>query len=157
MIERAFVHVGGSPGSGKTTFIEAMLAGADALTLVARCRRDDTLSQAREGAPRTDAELRRYREAGATSAAVYTFPGQLSGIDDFFMTNLMMNYSQAVVLEGDSPLGHVDLRVLRLPRLGPSSSSSGALAANPLTRVRGALPCAGFYPSRATSWRPSPG
>lgn len=115
MIERAFVHVGGSPGSGKTTFIEAMLAGADALTLVARCRRDDTLSQAREGAPRTDAELRRYREAGATSAAVYTFPGQLSGIDDFFMTNLMMNYSQAVVLEGDSPLGHVDLRVFVAP------------------------------------------
>jgi len=28
MIERAFVHVGGSPGSGKTTFIETMLAGA---------------------------------------------------------------------------------------------------------------------------------
>ena len=36
MIERAFVHVGGPPGSGKTKFIEAMLAGADALTLAAR-------------------------------------------------------------------------------------------------------------------------
>ena len=55
MIERAFVHVGGSPGSGKTTFIEAMLAGADALTLAARCLRDDTLAQARESAPRTHA------------------------------------------------------------------------------------------------------
>lgn len=66
MIERAFVHVGGPPGSGKTTFIEAMLAGADALTLVARCLRDDTLAQVREVAPRTHPELRRYRQTRLT-------------------------------------------------------------------------------------------
>lgn len=111
MIERAFVHVGGPPGSGKTTFVEAMLAGADALTLAARCLRDDTLAQAREGVPRTHSELRRYRQAGAAGAAVLTFPGKQSGTDDFFMTNLMTNYSQAVVLEGESPLDYVDLRV----------------------------------------------
>ncbi len=159
MIERAFVHVGGPPGSGKTTFIEAMLAGVDALTLAARCMRDDTLTQAREGAPRTHPELRRYRQAGAASAAVYTFPGQQSGTDDFFMTNLMMNYSQAIVLEGEAHSATwTSASSLRPPRPGPSSSSSGAaLAANPLTRLRAALPSNAFYPSRATSWRPSPG
>lgn len=115
MIERAFVHVGGPAGSGKTTFIEAMLAGAGALTLVARCLRDDTLAQAHEGAPKAHPELRRYRQAGAAGAAVYTFPGQQSSTDDFFMTNLMTNYSEAVVLEGDSPLGHVDLGVFVVP------------------------------------------
>ena len=115
MIERAFVHVGGPPGSGKTTFVEAMLAGAGALTLVARCLRDDTLARAREGAPRTHPELRRYRQAGATGVAVYTFPGQQSGSDEFFMTNLMTDYSQAVVLEGESPLGFADLRVFVVP------------------------------------------
>jgi len=115
MIERAYIHVGGPPGSGKTTFIEAMLAGADALTLAARCLRDDTLPQAREGAPRTHPELRRYRQAGAAGAAVYTFPGQQSDTDDFFMTNLMMNYSQAVVLEGECPLAYVDLSVFVAP------------------------------------------
>lgn len=115
MIERAFVHVGGPPGSGKTTFIEAMLAGADALTLAARCLRADTLAQAREGVPRTHPELRRYRQAGAAGAAVYTFPGQQSDTDDFFMTNLMMSYTQAVVLEGESPLAYVDLRVFVAP------------------------------------------
>ena len=115
MIERAFVHVGGPAGSGKTTFIEAMLAGAGVLALVARCLRDDTFAQAREGAPRTHPELRRYRQAGAAGAAVYTFPRQHSGTDDFFMMNLMTNYSQAVVLEGDNPLGFVDLRVFVAP------------------------------------------
>jgi hypothetical protein len=115
MIERAFVHVGGPPGSGKTTFIEAILAGTDALALAARCLRDDTVAQAQESAPRTHPELRRYRQAGAAGVAVYTFPGQRSGTDDFFMTNLMMNYSQAVVLEGESPLGYVDLRVFVAP------------------------------------------
>ena len=115
MIERAFVQVGGPPGSGKTTFIEAMLAGAGTLTLAARCLRDDTLAQARESAPRTHPELRRYRQAGAADTALYTFPGQQSGTDDFFMTNLMTDYSQAVVLEGDSPLDYVDLRVFVAP------------------------------------------
>ena len=115
MIERAFVHVGGPPDSGKTTFIEAMLAGAGALTLAARCRRDDTLDEAQEDAPRTHPELRRYRQAGAAGAALYSFPGRQSDTDDFFTTNLMTNYSQAVVLEGDSPLGHVDLRVFVAP------------------------------------------
>ena len=85
MIERAFVQVAGPPGSGKTTFIEAMLAGADTLTLVARCLRGDTLAEAREGAPRAHPELRRYRQAGAAGAAVYTFPGRQSGTDDFWL------------------------------------------------------------------------
>jgi len=96
-------------------FIEATLAGADTVTLVARCLRDDTLAEAREAAPRTHPELRRYRAAGAAGAAVYTFPGRQDGTDDFFMTNLMVNYFQAVVLEGESPLGYVDLRVFVAP------------------------------------------
>ena len=115
MIERAFVHVGGPAGSGKTTFIEAMLAGAGALILVARCLRDDTLARAREDTPPTHPELRRYRQASAAGAALYTFPGQQGDNDDFFMTNLMMDYSQAVVLEGESPLDYVDLRVFVAP------------------------------------------
>ncbi len=50
MRERAFVHVAGPPGSGKTTFIEAMLAVVDGPVLAARCIRDDALRQARETA-----------------------------------------------------------------------------------------------------------
>ncbi|MHB8290829.1 MAG: hypothetical protein ACYDEY_16725, partial [Acidimicrobiales bacterium] len=88
MMERAFVHVGGPAGSGKTTFIEAMLTGAGALTLVARCLRDDTLARAREDTSPTNPELRRYRQASAAGAALYTFPGQPADADDFFMTNL---------------------------------------------------------------------
>jgi hypothetical protein len=115
VIERALIHVGGPPGSGKTAFIEAMLAGTAPMVLAARCLRNDSLAQAQETRPRTHPELRRYRQAGAAGAVVFAFPGHAIGSDDFFMTDLMMNYSHAVVLEGDSPLEFVDLRVFVAP------------------------------------------
>lgn len=40
VIERALIHVAGPARSGKTAFIEAMLAGSDALVLAARCVQD---------------------------------------------------------------------------------------------------------------------
>jgi Ni2+-binding GTPase involved in maturation of urease and hydrogenase len=70
VIERAVIHVGGPAGSGKTTFIEAMLTGSDVLVIAARCVRDDTLRQFLETAPRSHPELRRYHEAGAIAAAL---------------------------------------------------------------------------------------
>ena len=115
MIERSLIHVAGPEGAGKTAFVEALLAGGRTLVLVARCRRDDTLGQAQETAPRSHPELRRYRQAGAIGAALYDFPGRNLPFDDFFMTNLMEHYSQAVLLEGDNPLEFADLRVFVAP------------------------------------------
>ena len=115
MIERALIHVAGPARSGKTAFIEAMLTGSDALVIAARCVRDDTLRQFRETTPGSHPELRRYREAGAIGAALLTFPGDADLSDSFFTTDLMMDYSKAVVLEGDSPLQFVDLRVFVAP------------------------------------------
>jgi hypothetical protein len=115
VIERALIHVAGPARSGKTTFIEAMLTGSDALVIAARCVRDDTLRQLRQTTPGSHPELRRYREAGAIGAALLTFPGDAELSDSFFTTDLMMDYSRAVVLEGDSPLGFVDLRVFVAP------------------------------------------
>lgn len=115
MIERALVHVAGPPGSGKTAFIEAMLETADELILAARCARDDALREARETAPKNHPELRRYRDAGASDVALFAFPEEDIGSDAFYMTDLMMNYSKAVVLEGDNPLGFVDLAVFVAP------------------------------------------
>jgi hypothetical protein len=40
VIERAMIHVSGPEGSGKTSFIEAVLRDVDAWTLAARCVRD---------------------------------------------------------------------------------------------------------------------
>jgi hypothetical protein len=115
VIARALIHVAGPASSGKTAFIEAMLPGSDALVIAARCVRDDTLSQFRETTPGSHPELRRYREAGAIGAALLTFPRDADLSDSFFTTDLMMDYSQAVVLEGDSPLRSVDLRVFVAP------------------------------------------
>ncbi len=115
MIERALIHVAGPPRSGKTSFIEAMLTGLDALVIAARCVRDDTLHQFRETTPGSHPELHRYREAGAIGTALLTFPVDADLSDSFFTTNLMMDYSEAVVLEGDSPLRSVDLRVFVAP------------------------------------------
>jgi Ni2+-binding GTPase involved in maturation of urease and hydrogenase len=59
MRHRAIVRVAGPPGSGKTTFIEALLGAADSLILAARCVRDDSLRKARETTLRERRRLHR--------------------------------------------------------------------------------------------------
>ena len=112
MRQRALIHVGGPPRAGKTAFVETVLAHSDANMIMAvRCRRDDSLSEPREGRPRTDPELRRYPAAGACAAAQYSFPGGDDAQDAFFMAGFMEDYSEAVLLEGDNPVGFVDVTV----------------------------------------------
>jgi hypothetical protein len=113
--ERTLVHVAGPKGAGKTTFIEATLGALGWCVLAARCVRDDSLRRSLETAPKAHPELRRYREAGATGAAVFAFPERDIGGDAFFVTHLMEDYSQAAVLEGDNPIGFVDLAVFVAP------------------------------------------
>lgn len=115
MIERTLIHVGGPSGAGKTALVEAVLATCDEMILVARCARDNRRRQARETAPRADPELARYRAAGASGAARFSFPtGQEAG-EAFFETRLMSDFSHAAILEGDSPLPHADLTVFVAP------------------------------------------
>jgi len=117
--QRALVHVGGPPAAGKTTFVETVLAYAgQSVMIAARCRRDDALTKARESHPKTDLELGRYRSAGAVAVARYDFPGADDAHDSFFMTGLMENYSDAVMLEGDRPLVFADLMVYVVPASG---------------------------------------
>jgi hypothetical protein len=113
--DRASIHVGGPNGSGKTAFVEAILAAGDGPILAARCVRDDALRRPRESSPRKHGELRRYLGAGANAAAVFVFPGEAADPIAFYETELMMNYSEAVILEGDNPLDYVDLEVLVAP------------------------------------------
>ncbi len=115
MRQRAIIHVAGPEGAGKTTFIETVLQRVDPPILVARCHRDDRLAEPKETSARTEPELRRYLEAGADGVALFTFPEAPPTTDDFFMTDLMAEYSRAVVLEGESPLAHVDLTVFVAP------------------------------------------
>ena len=120
MRQRALVHVGGPPGAGKTTLVEAISADLGPFVLAARCIRDDSLREPRETAPRAHPELRRYREAGATGTALFAFPERDIGSDAFFMTQLMEDYSEFAVLEGDNPLlGFVDLAVFVAPAPRP--------------------------------------
>ncbi len=118
MRQRALVHVAGPAGAGKTAFAEALLAdlvGRGACVLAARCVRDDRLRAPRETAPKAHPELRRYLEAGATGAALFAFCGEDEDSDEFYRTHLMEDYSEAVVLEGDSPVAFVDLAVFVVP------------------------------------------
>jgi hypothetical protein len=113
--QRAIIHVAGPEGAGKTTFIETVLQRVDPPILVARCRRDDRLAEPKETSARREPELRRYLHAGAAGVALFAFPEAATTTDDFFMTDLMAEYSRAVVLEGDSPLSYVDLSVFTAP------------------------------------------
>ncbi len=117
MIERAYIHVGGPQGCRKTTFVEAVLGGTDEAILAARGVRNDALRRARETAPKAHPELRRYRQAGASGAAVFAFPKSDIGSEAFFMTDLMSDYSEGVVVEGDNPLRFLDLDVFVAPAL----------------------------------------
>lgn len=117
MIERAYVHVTGPKGSGKTTLVEAILAAFDGPTITVRCRRKDDLAESVESAHPRDAELRRYREAGASGAACFEFPGEEEDGDGFFCSNVMSDYSKAVLIEGDCPIQYVDVEVFVAPPL----------------------------------------
>ena len=112
MRQRAFIHVAGSAGAGKTAFVEALLCSLGEEIICVRAVADDSLRSPRETRPKSHPELRRYRQAGASVVALYRFsPTDVTATDAFFMTDFMENYSTAVVIEGDSPLEFADLTV----------------------------------------------
>jgi len=115
VISRVIIHVDGSPGAGKTTFVERLLGAVDEWALAVRCRRDESLRYARESSSARAPEMRRYRAAGATEAGRFTFPSARDSADDFFSSRLMTAASDIVVIEGDSPLRGADLRVFVAP------------------------------------------
>lgn len=90
MRQSAIIHVAGPYGAGKTTFIESVLQRVDPPILVSRCRRDNRLAEPKGTSPRTEPELRRYRQAGAGGVALFTYPEAGATTDDFFMTDLMV-------------------------------------------------------------------
>ncbi|MCP3915308.1 MAG: hypothetical protein GY711_07115 [bacterium] len=111
-IERHLVHVAGTAGSGKTTLIERLLeSNRSRLLAVARCEACCDRERPAESNAKRDAELARYREAGASSAARYRFPAGEFAHDDFYSTEFMADYSEGILLEGDAPLEYVDLAV----------------------------------------------
>jgi hypothetical protein len=113
MRERALIHVAGPEGAGKTTFIERLFEAEVAFATCVRGERDAKLRKAREAAPKANAELRRYREAGASAVALYRFAEP--SMDAFFMSKVMEDYSEAVFIEGDCPIEYVDLAVFVAP------------------------------------------
>jgi hypothetical protein len=122
VIHRALIQVAGRSSSGKTLLIEQLLRSFDDSILVARCVPEESSRAFRESAPKAHPELRRYRRAGAGGVALFTCPA--SGIDseDLYSTELMQDYSVAVVLEGDCGSLPVDIRVQVVPTLAPGAS-----------------------------------
>ena len=115
MRERALIHLAGPVGAGKTTFIERLLDAEVAFAICVRAQRDPKLRKEQESAPKSHAELRRYREAGASAVALYRFAEP--SMDAFFTTAFMQDYSEAAFIEGDCPIDYVDLSVFVAPIL----------------------------------------
>jgi hypothetical protein len=112
MRHRAYIHIDGAPGSGKTIFIERLLAAGERfLPGVVRCERVAGLKACQESHESDDVELHRYRESGVMFAARFRFPPD---VDDqaFWSTRFIEEFSKAIVIEGDLPDGvHPDLAV----------------------------------------------
>jgi hypothetical protein len=93
-------------GSGKTLFLERLIAAKLGVALGVRSTRGRAGAHVRQ-------ELTRYRLAGAQTAAGYEF--DQVNTDEFFTTDVMENYSQVVFIEGDRPVDFVDLTVFVAP------------------------------------------
>lgn len=119
MRKRAFVHVAGPDGVGKTLFVEHLLRAEIGVSLCVRGKRDPRLREARVAALKNNTELRRYREAGA-AALVYGFGER--DTDAFFSIEPMQDYSEVVLIEGDCPTELIDCRVYVAPVLPPGRS-----------------------------------
>lgn len=124
MRERALVHVAGPMGAGKTLLVERLLASnRSKLLMAARAVHDAASSAVQETADSTDEELNRYLQAGASNVVRYRFPAGDRDPDAFFCSDFMTDYSEGVLIEGDSPLGFpTDLSVFVAPPLADGES-----------------------------------
>jgi len=102
MRNRRLAHVAGPSGSGKTAFIEHLLEADLGIVTCVRGVQESGLHKVQESRPAKDGELRRYARAGAITSIRYLF-GKPDG-DEFFVSNVMQEYSEAVVIEGDCPI-----------------------------------------------------
>jgi ABC-type uncharacterized transport system ATPase subunit len=68
MISRVIIHVDGPAGAGETAFVERLLGALDESELAVRCRRDESLRQARESSAARRGGGRGRRAAGDADA-----------------------------------------------------------------------------------------
>lgn len=113
MINRAYIHIAGQPGEGKTALIEATLASMryDSAFCV-HAVRESTLRKPKEITSREDPHLKRYDEAGAIYSMLYRYPGGAAYDNiDFYERVAITDYSDIIFIEGDSPIDYSHLSV----------------------------------------------
>ena len=140
MIHRDFIHVEGPARAGKTTLVERLLtAESSKILMAARCEKDDGLTEPKEFASNTDEEVKRYRDAGASGVMRFRFPPDTSQ-ESFFLTDMMQDYSQGVLVEGDAPSGFFfELTVFVAPPLPPGEALLLQVEGGPAFRRRRTL------------------
>lgn len=104
-LNRTFVHIDGLPGAGKTTLIERLLeSNASTMLAAVRLTRVELDAAPVEEIREDNPEIDRYREAGASSAALLRYDPKKSHADDLWDSDiLMIDYADHVLMEGPLP------------------------------------------------------
>jgi hypothetical protein len=134
MTERAYIHVAGPTRSGKTTWSRRSSAPSTAPRSPSVAGATMTSTSPRSPRPRAMPGSGATAHRSHSGAARFDFPAEEQDGDGFFCSKVLSDFSEAILIEGECPVGYVDLEVFVAP---PLPAGKALPAADPPAQASG--------------------